>query len=68
MYCRANLSDSYFTDRQDRYIQFHRCQSMADYLTDIVKATALFSFHLQDNNDTTYPKHAPHPYQGICKN
>ncbi|WAQ95607.1 PGPS1-like protein, partial [Mya arenaria] len=59
----ANLSDSYFTNRQDRYIQFRGCKSMAEYLCDIVKATACFSFHLQDNNDTTYPQHAPHPYE-----
>ncbi|XP_060583180.1 CDP-diacylglycerol--glycerol-3-phosphate 3-phosphatidyltransferase, mitochondrial-like [Ruditapes philippinarum] len=60
----ANLSDSYFTNRQDRYIQFRTCPEMSNYLCDLVCAVSRFSFHLQCNNTTVYPEGAPHPYDG----
>ncbi|XP_052240439.1 CDP-diacylglycerol--glycerol-3-phosphate 3-phosphatidyltransferase, mitochondrial-like isoform X2 [Dreissena polymorpha] len=60
----ANLSDSYFTDRQDRYIAFRQCRHMADYWRDIVTSTARFSFQLQGDNSVTYPTSSPHPYEG----
>ncbi|XP_053393399.1 CDP-diacylglycerol--glycerol-3-phosphate 3-phosphatidyltransferase, mitochondrial-like isoform X2 [Mercenaria mercenaria] len=60
----ANLSDSYFTNRQDRYIQFRSCPEMSNYLCDLVCAVSRFSFHLQCNNTTIYPEEAPHPYDG----
>ena len=37
---------------------------MTNYLTDIVKSMASFSFHLQSDNTTDYPEHSPHPYEG----
>ena len=63
-YFSANLSQSYFTDRQDRYLQFCQCPDMASYFTDIIQTISEFSFHLQCNNETNYPENTPHPYIG----
>lgn len=60
----ANLSQSYFTDRQDRYLQFCQCSDMANYFCDIIQTVSEFSFHLQCNNETSYPVNTPHPYLG----
>ena len=61
---RANLSESYFTNRQDRYIQFRNSPQMTNYLADIVKSMASFSFHLHSDNTIVYPEYSPHPYEG----
>lgn len=42
----ANLSTSYFTNRQDRYIIFRDCKNLADYLCELVEAVASFSYLL----------------------
>ncbi|KAL4239796.1 CDP-diacylglycerol--glycerol-3-phosphate 3-phosphatidyltransferase [Mactra antiquata] len=60
----ANLSDNYFTNRQDRYIQFRSCPEMSSYFCDLILAVSTFSFHLQCNNTTIYPHGVPHPYDG----
>ncbi|KAL3875758.1 hypothetical protein ACJMK2_033676 [Sinanodonta woodiana] len=49
----ANLSDSYFTNRQDRYVLFNKCPELADYFTQLVQTVSLFSLHLQQDNTLT---------------
>jgi len=61
----ANLSEIYFTRSQDRYIKIRKCGNMAAYLGDVVKATSLFSYHLQKTGDVIYPPNVPKPLDGI---
>ncbi|MCO5550524.1 hypothetical protein L7F22_004011 [Adiantum nelumboides] len=42
----ANLSSSYFTNRQDRYIMLRDCQDLANYLCELVDTIASFSYIL----------------------
>lgn len=42
----ANLSSSYFTNRQDRYILIRDCPDLADYLCELVDTIASFSYIL----------------------
>lgn len=42
----ANLSSSYFTNRQDRYILLRDCRNLADYLCELVETVASFSYLL----------------------
>ncbi len=43
---RANLNTSYFTDRQDRYLQFTAQPRLADYCFDFLQAASTFSYSL----------------------
>ncbi|TFK94834.1 hypothetical protein K466DRAFT_475480 [Polyporus arcularius HHB13444] len=42
----ANLNTSYFTDRQDRYLQFTAQPRLADYCFDFLQAASTFSYSL----------------------
>ena len=64
MFFSANLSENYFTNRQDRYIQFRHCPEMANYLIDLTKAVADVSFRLQSDDTTTLPPDVSHPFLG----
>lgn len=62
----ANLSDSYFTNRQDRYVLFRNCKQLADYLEKIVLAVGQNSFQLKaDGTTELHPSCKSHPFQGI---
>lgn len=37
-YFRANLSQNYFTNRQDRYFVIQDCEPFADYCDDYIKS------------------------------
>lgn len=39
----ANLSEDYFTDRQDRYVQMHGCADLADFYDQFVRIVARHS-------------------------
>ncbi|KAJ6507731.1 hypothetical protein C8R47DRAFT_1004973 [Mycena vitilis] len=43
----ANLNQSYFTDRQDRYLHFTGQSHLSQYCFDFIKAVSTFSFQLQ---------------------
>ncbi|GAQ88412.1 Phosphatidylglycerolphosphate synthase [Klebsormidium nitens] len=43
----ANLSTSYFTDRQDRYMLLKDCPALASYLTGLVDTVSHFSYPLE---------------------
>ncbi|XP_023211787.1 CDP-diacylglycerol--glycerol-3-phosphate 3-phosphatidyltransferase, mitochondrial-like, partial [Centruroides sculpturatus] len=61
----ANLSDQYFTNRQDRYIIFENCPHLADYFDNLVNTVSTFSFQLrQDNSIVLHQNWSIHPYEG----
>jgi CDP-diacylglycerol--glycerol-3-phosphate 3-phosphatidyltransferase len=47
----ANLSDTYFTNRQDRYILFRNCKELCDYFDELVRTISTFSMQLNPNGD-----------------
>ena len=48
----ANLSEQYFTNRQDRYIYIRNCPQLADYLDQLIQIISNISMHL--NLDGTF--------------
>ncbi|KAF9581868.1 CDP-diacylglycerol--glycerol-3-phosphate 3-phosphatidyltransferase [Lunasporangiospora selenospora] len=46
----ANMSNDYFTNRQDRYIVFNN-KDITDYYRDLVSTVSGFSYTLQDKGD-----------------
>lgn len=61
---RANLSDSYFTNRQDRYVLLENCREVADFFSDLVEAVGDISLQLQPNDSITMLEGMVHPYKG----
>ncbi|KAK3760716.1 hypothetical protein RRG08_010687 [Elysia crispata] len=60
----ANLSNDYFTNRQDRYILFNDCPELANFFNDLVKAVMSFSLSLTtDDNLSLAPDWNIHPYK-----
>ncbi|GMT10651.1 hypothetical protein PFISCL1PPCAC_1948 [Pristionchus fissidentatus] len=61
----ANLSDSYFTDRQDRYVLIENSKQLADFFCSIISAVGSHSFEL-DGEGKTKPhiECDHHPFQG----
>ena len=47
---RANLSNDYFTNRQDRYFLIDNCKELADFYDGLISQVAKFSFQLDKNN------------------
>lgn len=55
----ANLSNDYFTNRQDRYVHFRNHRRLSDYLHSLVLATAKFSYNLVPTDSAArHPHHA----------
>ncbi|KAM9296853.1 CDP-diacylglycerol--glycerol-3-phosphate 3-phosphatidyltransferase, mitochondrial [Gastrophryne carolinensis] len=63
----ANLSDSYFTNRQDRYILLQGCPDLADFFSELVEAVGDVSLQLQPDDSTHVEEGMEHPYQGDKK-
>lgn len=64
----ANLSEDYFTNRQDRYVIFEDCKELCDYFDELVQTVSKFSFQLQaDDTLKTHPDFPYHPYKGSKK-
>lgn len=62
----ANLSDSYFTNRQDRYIMFENCKEIADFFTSIIHEVSRCSFVMNgDNVINLHPECYVHPFKGV---
>jgi len=57
----ANLHESYFTERQDRYILFKNVQELANFLEDMVQVISNSSYQIEDNGDLTVPNNQPRP-------
>lgn len=45
----ANMSTSYFTVRQDRYLCFPNCKNLASYLCSLINTVALHSYNLDES-------------------
>ncbi|XP_069940156.1 CDP-diacylglycerol--glycerol-3-phosphate 3-phosphatidyltransferase, mitochondrial isoform X3 [Cherax quadricarinatus] len=61
----ANLSNDYFTNRQDRYFVFDDCPQLADFYHKIIDTVSKFSLQLQtDNTTTVLPDTIVHPFMG----
>ncbi|XP_029954372.1 CDP-diacylglycerol--glycerol-3-phosphate 3-phosphatidyltransferase, mitochondrial [Salarias fasciatus] len=60
----ANLSDSYFTNRQDRYVLLENCREVADFFSDLVDAVGDVSLQLQPDDSVTMLEGMVHPYKG----
>lgn len=61
----ANLSDSYFTNRQDRYILLRDSPEIADFFTELVNAIGDVSLQLQEDDTVQMIEGMVHPYQGM---
>ncbi|XP_045369477.2 CDP-diacylglycerol--glycerol-3-phosphate 3-phosphatidyltransferase, mitochondrial isoform X3 [Camelus bactrianus] len=60
----ANLSDSYFTNRQDRYVFLQDCPEIADFFTELVDAVGDVSLQLQGDDTVQVVEGMVHPYRG----
>uniref|UniRef100_A0A452SE30 CDP-diacylglycerol--glycerol-3-phosphate 3-phosphatidyltransferase n=1 Tax=Ursus americanus TaxID=9643 RepID=A0A452SE30_URSAM len=60
----ANLSDSYFTNRQDRYVFLQDCAEIADFFTELVDAVGDVSLQLQGDDTVHAVEGMVHPYKG----
>ncbi|XP_053197653.1 CDP-diacylglycerol--glycerol-3-phosphate 3-phosphatidyltransferase, mitochondrial [Scomber japonicus] len=60
----ANLSDSYFTNRQDRYVLLENCREVADFFSDLVEAVGDVSLQLQPDDSVSMLEGMVHPYKG----
>uniref|UniRef100_A0A8D0H3C1 CDP-diacylglycerol--glycerol-3-phosphate 3-phosphatidyltransferase n=1 Tax=Sphenodon punctatus TaxID=8508 RepID=A0A8D0H3C1_SPHPU len=60
----ANLSDSYFTNRQDRYVFLQDSPEIADFFTELVDAVGDVSLQLQRDDTVRAMEGMVHPYHG----
>ncbi|XP_071763988.1 CDP-diacylglycerol--glycerol-3-phosphate 3-phosphatidyltransferase, mitochondrial [Centroberyx gerrardi] len=60
----ANLSDSYFTNRQDRYVLLENCGEVADFFSELVGAVGDVSLQLHPDDSVTMLEGMVHPYKG----
>nr|XP_025039395.1 CDP-diacylglycerol--glycerol-3-phosphate 3-phosphatidyltransferase, mitochondrial isoform X1 [Pelodiscus sinensis] len=60
----ANLSDSYFADRQDRYVFLQDSPEIAEFFTQLVDAIGDVSLQLQQDDTVQMMEGMVHPYQG----
>ncbi|KAM5306873.1 CDP-diacylglycerol--glycerol-3-phosphate 3-phosphatidyltransferase, mitochondrial isoform 1-T1 [Glossophaga mutica] len=60
----ANLSDSYFTNRQDRYVLLQDCPEVADFFAELVEAVGDVSLQLQADDTVQVVEGMVHPYKG----
>ena len=60
-----NLSNDYFTNRQDRYFVIEDCEELCDFYNKLIERVMEFSFLLQsDGNTNLNPAVNCHPYKG----
>ncbi|XP_057681617.1 CDP-diacylglycerol--glycerol-3-phosphate 3-phosphatidyltransferase, mitochondrial isoform X2 [Corythoichthys intestinalis] len=60
----ANLSDSYFTNRQDRYVLLEDCAELADFFSELVEAVGDVSLQLGPDDSVAMRDGMVHPYKG----
>jgi len=61
----ANLSEAYFTNRQDRYIVLSDCPSVADFFDRLISCLQNYSFHVkQDDTVRLADGITCHPFAG----
>jgi CDP-diacylglycerol--glycerol-3-phosphate 3-phosphatidyltransferase len=58
----ANLSEQYFTNRQDRYIWIRDNSELAGFYRNLIRTICDFSFHVDDHTGVlTFPLELPDP-------
>uniref|UniRef100_A0AC35UIL4 CDP-diacylglycerol--glycerol-3-phosphate 3-phosphatidyltransferase n=1 Tax=Rhabditophanes sp. KR3021 TaxID=114890 RepID=A0AC35UIL4_9BILA len=61
----ANLSNDYFTNRQDRYILISDCPELADFFSDLLEAVGTCSFYVDEDSSTKLHEQCLfHPFDG----
>lgn len=64
-WCRANLSNDYFTNRQDRYVLIEDCGPLADFYDGLVSRVSEFSLQLGKGDEVQlHSSWKWHPYKG----
>ena len=53
----ANLSNDYFTNRQDRYLVLRNCAALCDHLESLVDALSEFSATVNSRGEPVWPSH-----------
>lgn len=62
---RANLSNDYFTNRQDRYVLIEDCGPLADFYDGLVSRVSEFSLQLSKGGQVQlHSNWKCHPYKG----
>jgi len=61
------LSESYFTNRQDRYYIVQDCEPLADYIEDYINALADVSHKSNNEGNVELNKFFPDPYKSKVK-
>jgi len=59
----ANLSEDYFTDRQDRYMVIQNCEPLANYFDDLISILTDVSFNIDDNGNLEMLPYYAVPYK-----
>lgn len=60
----ANLSEDYFTRRQDRCVRVRECPALAQFCSDLVHTVSNLSLTMSDRREVTMPASCPvHPYR-----
>lgn len=57
----ANMSEAYFTNRQDRYVQLSQCQSLVKYFRSVVDTIGKLSYRLNARGETVWMQSLPEP-------
>uniref|UniRef100_A0AAY5ED96 CDP-diacylglycerol--glycerol-3-phosphate 3-phosphatidyltransferase n=1 Tax=Electrophorus electricus TaxID=8005 RepID=A0AAY5ED96_ELEEL len=60
----ANLSESYFTNRQDRYVLVEDCAEVANFFAELVHAVSDISLQLEHDDTVHVMEEMVHPYKG----
>ena len=61
---RANLSNDYFTNRQDRYFVFEDCPALATFYHNLIQTVSRYCLQLNADDSTAMPTTTSvHPYQ-----
>jgi CDP-diacylglycerol---glycerol-3-phosphate 3-phosphatidyltransferase len=63
----ANLSEDYFTDRQDRCYIIQDCPALADYFDDLISVLTDVSYNIDDSGDLKMLPHYAEPYKQTKK-
>lgn len=66
LFFRANLSNDYFVNRQDRYILLKNCSKLCDFFEELIDIISEFSFKVNKNGTVEYINvQFHHPFDGL---
>ncbi|XP_063980879.1 CDP-diacylglycerol--glycerol-3-phosphate 3-phosphatidyltransferase, mitochondrial [Diachasmimorpha longicaudata] len=64
----ANLSNDYFTNRQDRYFLIEDCKDLCDFYDELIRRVSEFSFRLMPGDIMSYTSQSiDHPLKGSAR-